>query len=279
MKTFLIAAAALLGATAAQAADIAVRPYAKAPALARADSWTGFYAGVNVGYGWGNSTVSYAPNDAAAAFTTNPAAPASYDISGILGGAQIGYNWHVSPHAVLGLEADFQGSGIKGSGSSPYRTAVGPYPAHTDAQQDLQWFGTLRARAGWLANERLLAYATGGLAYGSVRENVSLGTDSFGAGSNTGTVSVDCTFGTAKPCFVGNRSQILVGYAVGAGFEYAAWQNVSVKLEYLYVNLGSSDVTAVGQTLLVPATLPATANAHFSALHFNVVRAGLNYRF
>ena len=63
MKTFLTAAAVLLGATAAQAADIDAAPYGKAPPLAPVYNWTGFYAGLNVGYGWSDQTVGFAAGD------------------------------------------------------------------------------------------------------------------------------------------------------------------------------------------------------------------------
>ena len=58
MKKFVLAAAALiLGTAGASAADLAARPYTKAPmAVAAVYSWTGFYIGADVGYGWGRST-------------------------------------------------------------------------------------------------------------------------------------------------------------------------------------------------------------------------------
>lgn len=266
----------------AQSADLPARVYTKAPPPPPTYSWTGFYAGVNVGYGFNDPTVTYTANDPAAAFVLNPIAPASYDVKGVLGGAQIGYNWQVSPVWILGLEADLQGADIKGSALSLYTTGLG-FPFQTNAQQNVEWFGTLRARAGWLANDKLLLFATGGLAYGAVHEDVALGRAGAGGGGGAGSTnsgfSIDCTNGTANPCFVGSRTQILVGYAAGAGVEYAAWQNVTIKLEYLYVNLGSSNTTATAVTLLTPGAIPASANAHFSDLDFNVVRAGMNWRF
>ena len=63
MKTFLIAAAAVLGATAVHAADISARPITKASPLSPAYNWTGFYAGVNVGYGFGDQTASFVGGD------------------------------------------------------------------------------------------------------------------------------------------------------------------------------------------------------------------------
>jgi outer membrane immunogenic protein len=80
-------------------------------------------------------------------------------------------------------------------------------------------------------------------------------------------------------CFAGNRNNIQTGYTVGGGLEYAAWQNVSVKVEYLYVNLGSEDVTTTALRVNAPGTAPSSLNAHFTDLDFHVVRAGVNWHF
>jgi outer membrane immunogenic protein len=96
---------------------------------------------------------------------------------------------------------------------------------------------------------------------------------SAGAGGGS---SHDCiTFPVG--CFTGGSSKVLVGYTAGGGLEYAAWSNVTFKVEYLYVNLGSSDTKVVAHPL--GANPPTSFNAHFSDLHFNVVRFGANYRF
>ncbi|EKS36663.1 outer membrane protein [Afipia broomeae] len=245
MKKLLAAAAvAALGATGAHAADIAARPYTKAP-LAAVSSWTGFYAGLNVGYGFNDPVATFAPNDVVSAnvfnfSNPNPAASVAYDVKGVLGGAQAGYNWQVSPNWLIGLEADFQGSDIKGSAATPY--ALIGRPGQVNAEQNVEWFGTLRARAGWLATDKLLVYGTGGLAYGSVHANSTL--------SNTiGYTATGGGFGAACPpasgaCYTGPTTKVMTGYTAGGGFEYAAWRNVSFKAEYLYVNLGSSSITS-----------------------------------
>src|SRR5664279_2842848 len=107
MRKFVLAMAfAPMLLTAAQAADLPVRTYAKAPTMAPAPTWTGFYAGVNVGYGFNDPTVSFAANDPASALLL-PAAglpSASYNVQGVLGGVQIGYNWQVAPRWLLGIE-------------------------------------------------------------------------------------------------------------------------------------------------------------------------------
>ena len=95
--TGLLAGAAVMsGISLAFAADLSVRTrtavqqvYAPVPAL----TWTGFYAGANVGYGWSSGVD---PN-----FTSN--------MGGVIGGGQIGYNWQTGMF-VVGIEGDFQGS-------------------------------------------------------------------------------------------------------------------------------------------------------------------------
>ena len=136
-----IAIAALLGlAGTASAADMARQMPVKAPAyVAPYYNWTGFYAGINGGGGWGST--------------------GNIDSSGGIFGGQLGYNWQ-SGQAVFGIETDLQWSGIDGSGTVGATTVSG----------GSDWFGTVRGRIGY-AWDRTLLYATGGLAYGNV--NVS----------------------------------------------------------------------------------------------------------
>ena len=113
---------------AAVAADLPPAPSYKAPVrvMAPAPSWTGFYIGGNVGYDWdsrtsGLSAVSTDPvlAPALAAILAAGSYPASLSpsASGVIGGGQIGYNWQLPSQLLIGLEADLQGSGIKGSAS------------------------------------------------------------------------------------------------------------------------------------------------------------------
>ena len=114
MKKFLLSAACLLGmAISASAADLAARPYTKAPVMvADVYNWTGFYIGGNVGYSWGRSvdTSTLANGAGTVLFTSFD----STNLDGIVGGGQIGYNWQ-SQSLVWGLEADIQGTDEKGS--------------------------------------------------------------------------------------------------------------------------------------------------------------------
>lgn len=108
MKRIFLASTFALVIGAANAADMAP-VYRKAP-LATADYWTGFYAGLNVGYGVGvGDYVSVLPLNigtfGAQGDVGRAAAP------GFLGGGQVGFNWRMAPQWVVGVEADFQGAG------------------------------------------------------------------------------------------------------------------------------------------------------------------------
>jgi outer membrane immunogenic protein len=92
--------------------------------------WTGFYAGVNLGGGANTSTsvttTGYSTFDWAAGVYNLPFGwvsgyrngVAKVGQAGVVGGGQFGYNFQVSPNVVLGVETDFQGSGISGNGAS-----------------------------------------------------------------------------------------------------------------------------------------------------------------
>src|SRR5664279_4810353 len=111
MKKFLLGTvAALAMVTSASAADMAARHYTKAPmAVAQVMSWTGFYAGIQGGYGWGSSNEVFfnGPNTAIFAGTQK------YDTSGGFAGGDFGYNWQTGA-VVLGLEGDYHWADISG---------------------------------------------------------------------------------------------------------------------------------------------------------------------
>jgi outer membrane immunogenic protein len=247
----------------ASAADLAARPYTKAPpVMVEVYNWTGFYIGGNVGYSWGRSRdTSTLTNTAGTVLFTSIDRS---DLNGVVGGGQIGYNWQVQ-NWVWGLEADIQGTGERSSRnfvcptgvcSPPFGVlAVFPGAAVPVAlDQKLEWFGTVRGRAGVLVTPKVLLYATGGLAYGEVK--------------STETVGVLTGF---------SNSDIRVGYTVGAGVEGVIGGNWTAKLEYLYVDLGkvsSSFLTTA------PAFGGGVLTSNFSSrITDNVLRAGINYRF
>jgi outer membrane immunogenic protein len=279
MKSIALAATlvALLSGT-SHAADLTRKA---PPALvAPVASWTGFYAGVNVGGGWSNTGVDYGTNDPIMPllFALGVDLPANGDrirSSGVLGGVQIGYNYQFAPTWVAGIEADFQFSDISGSGTTPYAGGV----VVSSANQDIKSFGTVRARLGYLATDTLLVYATGGFAYAQLNNDVAMniapGAGLFVFDAANGT-STNCGFGFPTTCFTGSSNGLTPGWTAGGGLEYALGQNWSLKGEYLYARFERT-VTAASVTPTA-GTQPNTYTAKF-ATDLNVVRVGLNYRF
>lgn len=169
MRTYLVsllagAASAALLASAASAADLPARAAPPAPVIAAAPifTWTGFYGGVNVGWGW--------RDDDEESVILNGGVPGTLtfdngDDGGFVGGAQIGYNYQIGSF-VIGLETDIQWADTDSDEEVTFVPAGAPgtfIPGEFD--NDLSdWFGTVRARAG-VAFDRVLIYATGGLAY------------------------------------------------------------------------------------------------------------------
>src|SRR5712675_1571395 len=151
------------------AADLSPRTYTKAPMMVEPGfNWSGFYVGGNVGYSWGSSGNSEAIsrlNTGLVLFN----ATSRNDVNGVIGGGQIGYNWQ-SSNWLFGLEADIQGSGERGSSSTVCVACADDGTDITSTlKQKLDWFGTLRGRAGILVTPTVLLYGTGGLAYGDSR--------------------------------------------------------------------------------------------------------------
>jgi outer membrane immunogenic protein len=280
LATYVVAAAALIG-TPAFAADMPVK--APPPAPAPIYNWTGWYVGGNVGGGWGNRNVSYAPNDVNALISAGqgiaPPPSASFNTSGVLGGLQLGYNYQISSIWVVGLETDFDWSDVKGSGSSS-GTHAATIPFTLPVNEKIDWFGTVRGRLGYLPTPNLLAYVTGGFAYGRVGHSGSwINNSSIGAfilNAGPGSLSTSCGPGT---CWAGSSNSVATGWTLGGGLEYALWQQWTVRAEYLYVSLESKSITETALMTIPGFPTPSSFNGNFSRTNFNVVRVGLNYQF
>ena len=279
-----IAAVALLG-TPAVAADMPM----KAPPLP--PTWTGFYFGANAGYGWrGNSQPGFTSNDTYAtallaghlALGGQPLLVPASRLQGGFGGFQAGYNWQVN-RLVVGLEADIQGSSIHENATASVATGAG-VTTNTSTDQQLRWFGTARARLGFLPTSNWLVYGTGGFASGQIDEHVNVGF----SGTLTGIIitgingfGAQCVVpGTpaAASCFNGASSRTASGWTAGAGTEWLVTRNVTFKAEYLYMRLGSGDsFTVVAQP--IAGTTPSSFRASWGAADINLVRFGFNYIF
>jgi outer membrane immunogenic protein len=253
----------------------------KVPYLA----WSGFYAGLNGGFAFGNSSIVFAPNDPAAQRGTcgGGGAPKGQCIpstdfrrDGALAGGQIGFNWQVNSHWLVGAEADYQWSDFRGSVSSAFRLG-GVGNTSVNASQTVGSFGTVRARAGMIVVASLLLYGTGGLAFAQVSENLAVPAVATGT-LNSGGFSYACAAGGAS-CFTGTSSNTLWGWTAGAGAELAITDNLTFKTELLYLHLEAPSAMASATATASAATAPASFTASFSPVYFAVVRGGLNLRF
>jgi outer membrane immunogenic protein len=242
-KMWLAALAALvLTSSSALAADLG-QPYYKAPPppAPPPPSWTGFYIGVNGGYGWSQHTSDLF---CAGGVVCTDTVGGVLQPQGGLAGGQIGYNWQ-SGIVVYGIEADIQWADIHDSATA----FVGPGLADTFTVSDkLDWLGTVRGRLGitpW-GNNALL-YVTGGLIYGGEKVSASLD--------------------NAAGFFSISDSTTRTGGTVGGGIEYMFTPNFSGKIEGLWYDMGTADLFL---------TNGETAHNHLEGA---IVRAGLNWHF
>jgi outer membrane immunogenic protein len=266
--------------------------------------WTGFYIGLNAGGTWSsNNTVDtsafpgpcnpgFGGCSLAVAGPINSsfvsAALATFSTSqgsngGFIGGGQVGYNYQFGPSWVAGVEADIQG--VAGSTGSATFTRVlaepvfpgNPFLETASVSRRVDYIGTLRGRLGWLATPTFLVYGTGGLAYGGVNATTNI----------TQFIENVDSEASPNPFFsTGSLNNTRVGWTAGGGVEWMFLPNWSLKVEYLYYDLGSvtyalSPLTTFGTALsAVDGGVFSTAFAHSSVrFNGNIVRAGLNYHF
>ena len=230
MKTLRIAVSLLLiTSVSAIAADL---PSRKATiALPPSFAWSGLYAGINVGYGFGNNALErgsmseFPDGDFLGQWSQNQ------NPTGVIGGGQIGYNYQVNPWLVMGGEADIQASDMNSTRS--YFTTGIAFPTDRifiNSANLIDWFGTARGRIGLTmpSYSNILVYGTGGFAYGYVNNTVGVG-NIWGNQPGSG-YSGSGTYGDTK-----------LGWAAGGGIEWSpqTFPSWSAKVEYLYTNLGS----------------------------------------
>jgi len=191
--------------------------------------WSGIYAGLSAGYGWGESVQDYERNDNHGLASTSP--------SGALGSVTLGYNWMLDRNILLGAEADLGLMDVSADDKVVYDGHI--YKTHFGP-----WWGTLRARAGWVAGDTLF-YGTGGVAFMSVDE-ISIG--------NT-------------PGETARNEDSRTGWVLGAGIEHAFAPGVTAKLEYLHMDFGRFN------------GLSDNAESYYFDNRVDLVRTGINFRF
>jgi len=230
MRKFLLGTVALVAfAAPAAAADLAARPYTKAPPMiAAVYDWSGFYIGVNGG--WGSSRKCWDSVTAAGAFVF---AEGCHDATGGTAGGQVGYRWQTGAW-VFGLEgqgnwADFKGDNIN-LGFGGFRN-----------QSKIDAFGLFTGQVGYAANN-VLFYVKGGAAVVADRFRVS---------------------GVGIPVEVANSGDdTRWGGTVGVGLEYGFAPNWSAAVEYDHLfmqdrtyNLLNNGVAGVAGTVFDTARI------------------------
>jgi outer membrane immunogenic protein len=282
----------------ASAATSEDRPVRRAPppqpAPATTPNWTGFYSGPNAGGGFENTiknsatTITSLCDDPGiplcAALTAG--VPGQFDThpSGFIGGGQIGYNWQTGVF-VWGVETDLQWTNINGDKSAA-NTQVVPPSAVLDTpggvvttsgtgSQKIDWLGTVRGRLGWTPTPPVLIYATGGLAYGHVKTDVSF----------AGQIAIT-EFGAPGPfsgATTASNGETLTGWTIGGGVEWMFAPQWSIKGEYLYYDLGTVTIDQTLNTINfsdIPPTVQSSTAIHSDAhYHGSIARLGLNYYF
>jgi outer membrane immunogenic protein len=240
-KQLLTSAAALaLSVGAAFASDLPTHKAPPPPPAPAAFSWTGFYVGVQAGYGWGAESDD---------FSYVPRVLDSFDVSGPIGGAHIGYDQQFDT-LVIGVVADIDASGIEGGKSSTFNGTYNEGVGVTSLSMRNTWQASLRARAG-VAFDRLLIYGTGGVAFADDKETAAVNDPNFFAWS-------------------GSQTNTLVGWTIGAGAEYAFDRHWSASAELRYADFGKGSYSGSSNHFVLD---------YSAGFDETLAQVGLSYRF
>jgi outer membrane immunogenic protein len=272
MNKLFLSTVALVGLVgAATAADLPARAAPSALAPVPAFTWTGFYIGAHAGYLWSESAMKLAAVgvDVLPIDVERGTLPRSLSVAqdGAMGGIQAGYNMQFGTF-VAGVEADISWTDAEGEArySAPDRFMFEDTPfegatTNTVVRSDVQWLATFRGRLG-VTVDRAVIFVTGGAAVGDV--------------NNTFSINIPSAPPPLGPYFSPkwDKGGTEWGWTLGAGVEYALTNNISLKAEYLYYDLG--DHTVHG-------TDGPNFDEEFIDYKFknngNVARAGVNFRF
>jgi outer membrane immunogenic protein len=239
-----IAITVFVAAGPARAADIAVPApvYQAVPVVATPVlTWTGVYAGLNIGGIWSSNKWTDT--------LLNQTIGTSNAFGGV-GGGQIGFDYQFSPNWLVGIRGMFDGTGFRTSLNQGLSGAACLVVACTlSDQSETSWFATLTGRVGYLVVPTFLVYAKGGVAW--IADEYS---QQLVVGSLTGLPSIA-------------QRITRTGFDAGAGFEWMFVQNWSVFVEYDYAGFGTAHFSNS-----VPNPIDIEQNVQ-------VILAGFNYRF
>jgi outer membrane immunogenic protein len=249
----------------AKAADIAPKPYTKAPPLA-ASSWTGFYAGLGLGFRSTSADLTTTsvlqdgvPRDLTGAVLTQP-----FDGPGFRVNPYAGFNWQMAPSWVVGVEGDV-GFGDKTTALPGFRAS--PWAGSSTFGVDsvsvkAGWDASLRGRAGYLLTPATLVYATGGLAWQHYDVTLIC-------------VSASCASNGLAPNVISN-STTRTGWTLGAGIETALWGNWLVRAEYRYADFGAAPFNFTRTATAGPAL---TIDNFDASMRTHTASVGLAWKF
>jgi len=206
-----VSAIALSLSVPANAADLAARPYTKAPppVVAAVYNWSGFYIGLNGGYGSSHKCWDFV--DITGAVT---GIEGCHNATGGTVGGQIGYRWQ-STNWVFGLEGQGNWADFKGSNVSTFFGA-------DENRTRIDAFGLITGQVGYAWNNVLL-YVKGGAAVVGTKYDASFGGVSLASANDT-----------------------RWGGTVGAGLEFGFAPNWSIGAEYNHIFLGGNDRNLTG---------------------------------
>ena len=241
----------------ADAADLPV----KAPG-APAYQWTGCYGGFNVGAGASGSDFGSTVDPGTHLVGDDPGlvsgdGSGSANVVAFLGGGQAGCNFQTGT-VVVGLEGDFDYFHSKPQFSNDTNTlSDGTTPFTVTQSLTTEYLATVRPRLG-IAADRNLAYITGGAAFTRASYSESYVDGAAPAGAGLATIS-----------------KSLVGWAAGAGWEYALAEHWTFRAEYLFARFATSN----GLGAITDAGGGANALHGSADLTIQLLRAGLNFKF
>lgn len=268
MKQLLLATSALFIAGSAQAADLAARPYTKAPIAAAVPfSWTGCYIGGHIGGGW-NRTDFTDPGvvspAAGAPVTTIGVVPGDRigvdGDGGIVGGAQAGCDYQFSNRWVVGIAGDFTATDLHGVANDPFFGGKFGNPATLSSRTD--WVASVTGRVGY-AWDRFLVYGKGGAGFAHDRYSLNNFSTVGAAFCGNGFPFTGCNVSTSTD---------RIGWTAGVGLEWAFAPHWSVLAEYDHYGFDSKRVGFLN------SSGPSTAFIDIRQ-DVDIVKAGVNYRF
>jgi outer membrane immunogenic protein len=256
MKKALLGAVGLvmLGLSApASAADLAARPYTKAPSPVAVPvyDWSGFYAGINGGWGSAHKCWDITEGSQGTIVFAPPVSMGCHDATGGTAGGQVGYRWQMTSW-VFGVEAQGNWAGFKGSNNN----VVFPAFPLTD-QSKVDAFGLFTAQVGYAWNNVLL-YLKGGAAVAD---------DKY------------MTFNTPTGLPFDQSSETRWGGAVGVGLEYGFAPNWSVAFEYDHLFMGTHNQRGHGLGNFATAPLGGFTGSADVHQDVDLATVRVNYRF